>query len=262
MWCGIDIGAATAKLVLLENTVVAGIIIPSGFDTVKTAEELVEHGLEKAGILRKDIQCIVATGYGRRMVPMADRTVTEITCHARGAHYLDNEVRTIIDIGGQDSKGISLDATGKVTDFVMNDKCAAGTGRFLEVMARALEVELGELGTLSLKCEEKVAISSTCTVFAESEVISYKNQGKKKEDIIAGVHEAIASRIYAMVHQIPIQEKIMVTGGVALNRGMVRALERKMEKEVEIPGDPQIVGALGAALLGRESQSIKKGSFS
>jgi predicted CoA-substrate-specific enzyme activase len=255
MWCGIDIGAATAKLVLFENTVVATIVLPSGFDTVKTAEMLVEQGLKKAGILRKDIRCIVATGYGRSMVPMADRTVTEITCHARGAHYLDSEVRTIIDIGGQDSKGISLDTTGKVKDFVMNDKCAAGTGRFLEVMARALEVELNELGDLSLKSKEKVTISSTCTVFAESEVISYKNQGKKKEDIIAGVHEAIASRIYAMVHQIPIQEKIMVTGGVALNRGMVHTLERKVEKEVVIPGDPQVVGALGAALLAKESDS-------
>ncbi|MGC1120292.1 MAG: acyl-CoA dehydratase activase [Candidatus Methanofastidiosia archaeon] len=253
MWCGIDIGAATAKLVLLENAVVVSIVVPSGFDTVKTADMLVEQGLKKAGILRKDIQCIVATGYGRSMVPMADKTVTEITCHARGAYHLDNQVRTIIDIGGQDSKGISLDTTGKVKDFVMNDKCAAGTGRFLEVMARALEVELNELGDLSLKSKEKVTISSTCTVFAESEVISYKNQGKKKEDIIAGVHEAIASRIYAMVHQIPIREKIMVTGGVALNRGMDRALERKVEKEVEIPGDPQVVGALGAALLAKES---------
>lgn len=255
MWCGIDIGAATAKLVLFENTVVATIVLPSGFDTMKTAEMLVEQGVEKAGILRKDVQCIVATGYGRSMVPMADKTVTEITCHARGAHYLDSQVRTIIDIGGQDSKGISLDTTGRVKDFVMNDKCAAGTGRFLEVMARALEVELNELGDLSLKSKEKVTISSTCTVFAESEVISYKNQGKKKEDIIAGVHEAIASRIYAMVHQIPIQEKIMVTGGVALNRGMVHTLERKVEKKVEVPGNPQVVGALGAALLARESDS-------
>ncbi|MBU6997352.1 MAG: 2-hydroxyglutaryl-CoA dehydratase [Theionarchaea archaeon] len=253
MWCGIDIGAATAKLVLFENMVVSSTVIPSGFDTVKTAEELMERGVEKAGIHRRDIQGIVATGYGRNMVPMADRTVTEITCHARGAHYLDSQVRTIIDIGGQDSKAISLDASGKVKDFVMNDRCAAGTGRFLEVMARALEVELDELGDLSLRCRENVTISSTCTVFAESEVISYKNQGKKKEDIIAGVHEAIASRVLAMVHQIPIKEKIMVTGGVALNAGMIHALERKVEKEVEIPEDPQVVGALGAALLAKES---------
>ncbi|KYK32737.1 MAG: 2-hydroxyglutaryl-CoA dehydratase [Theionarchaea archaeon] len=253
MWCGIDIGASTAKVVLIDDEIVSKIVVPSGFDTVKTAEEVFEKGVQKAGIARDDVEYTVATGYGRAVVPMASKSITEITCHAKGAFYLDDTVRTVIDIGGQDSKGISLDDTGRVQDFVMNDKCAAGTGRFLEVMAKALEVELEELGGLSLKSEEKVSISSTCTVFAESEVISYKNQGKKKEDIIAGVHEAIASRIYAMVNQIPVQEKIMVTGGVALNQGVVKALETKMQKETIVAEDPQIVGALGAALLARES---------
>lgn len=251
MWCGIDIGASTAKAVVFDEGIVSKVVISSGFDTKKTAEEVFEKGLEKAGITEKDVKYIVATGYGRIMVPMASKTITEITCHAKGAYYLDSTVKTVIDIGGQDSKGISLD-NGKVQDFVMNDKCAAGTGRFLEVMARALEVELKELGELSMKSQEKVSISSTCTVFAESEVISYKNQGKKKEDIIAGLHEAIASRIYAMVNQIPVKEKIMVTGGVALNQGVVHALKTKIGKEITIPEDPQIVGALGAALLARE----------
>ena len=252
MWCGIDIGASTAKMVLLDDIIVGKAVIPSGFDSVETAENVFEKGLQKAGAQKKDVVYTVATGYGRVMVPMADKTVTEITCHARGASYLDGAVRTVIDIGGQDSKGISLDGTGKVKDFVMNDRCAAGTGRFLEVMARALEVDLEELGGLSAKSQEKVPISSTCTVFAESEVISYKNQGKKKEDIIAGIHEAIASRISAMVNQISVEKKIMVTGGVAFNQGVVRALEAKMGKDIAIAEDPQIVGALGAALLARE----------
>jgi predicted CoA-substrate-specific enzyme activase len=251
MWCGIDIGASTAKVVLFDEAIVSWAIIPSGFDTRKTAENVLEKGVQKADITREDIEFIVATGYGRVMVPTASKAVTEITCHAKGAYYLDRNVRTVIDIGGQDSKGIALD-NGKVQDFVMNDKCAAGTGRFLEVMAKALEVDLEELGNLSLKCGEKVSISSTCTVFAESEVISYKNQGKRKEDIIAGVHEAIASRIYAMVSQIPVREQVMITGGVALNQGVVEALRARLEKEIVIAGDPQIVGALGAALLARE----------
>lgn len=252
MWCGIDVGASTAKMVLIDDGVVSTAIVPSGFDPVGTAETVFEKGLQKAGIAKKEVQYIVATGYGRAMVPMAFKSITEITCHAKGAYYLDDTVRTVIDIGGQDSKGISLDA-GKVQDFVMNDKCAAGTGKFLEVMARALEVELKELGGLSLKSQKKVSISSTCTVFAESEVISHKNQGKKKEDIVAGVHEAIASRVYAMVNQIPVKETIMVTGGVALNQGVVNALKTKIKKEVIIPKNPQIVGALGAALLAKEN---------
>jgi predicted CoA-substrate-specific enzyme activase len=253
MWCGIDIGASTAKVVVFHDGIVSSAVIPSKFDTVKTAEEVIEKGLQKAGITRDDIEYTVATGYGRALVPATSKTVTEITCHARGAFYLDDTVRTVIDIGGQDSKGIALDTGGRVEDFVMNDKCAAGTGRFLEVMAKALEVELENLGVLSLKSEEKVLISSTCTVFAESEVISYKNQGKKKEDIIAGVHEAITSRIYAMVNQIPLKDETMVTGGVAFNQGVVRALEKKMKKEITVPDDPQIVGALGAALIAKEA---------
>lgn len=250
--CGIDIGASTAKIVVFEDRILSKVVLPSRFDTVKTAEDLFEKGLDMAGVKREDITCVVATGYGRALIPMASKRVTEITCHARGAYYLNDRVRTVIDIGGQDSKGIALDDTGKVQDFVMNDKCAAGTGRFLEVMAKALEVELKELGRLSSQSKEKVLISSTCTVFAESEVISHKNQGRKKEDIIAGLHEAIASRIYGMVNQISVREKIMVTGGVALNEGVVKALEVKMGKKAFVAEDPQIVGALGAALIAKE----------
>jgi len=158
----------------------------------------------------------------------------------------------VIDIGGQDSKGIALDERGKVIDFVMNDKCAAGTGRFLEVMADALEVRLEDLGELSFQSREHIPISSTCTVFAESEVISYKNQGKEKEDIVAGLLEAIASRIAAMVNQISIHEKILVTGGVAFNTGVVRELEKKLGMPITVPENPQTMGALGAALIAHE----------
>ncbi|MGD2250162.1 MAG: acyl-CoA dehydratase activase [Candidatus Methanofastidiosia archaeon] len=249
-YCGIDIGASTAKVVVINKKVLAALVIPTKFNIVETAKTVFENGLKKAGITKKDVVYVVATGYGRHVVPMASKTITEITCHATGAYHIDNTVKTVIDIGGQDSKGIALDQ-GNVHDFVMNDKCAAGTGRFLEVMAGALEVDLKELGELSTMSQEKISISSTCTVFAESEVISYKNQGKKKEDIIAGVHEAIASRVHAMVNQIPVKETIMITGGVAFNRGVVNALAEKIGNPVTVPENPQIVGALGAALLAK-----------
>lgn len=251
--CGIDIGASTGKIVLLDNTkICADIVIPSRFDTGRLVETLCELGTEQAGISLEEIQYTVATGYGRSQVPMAQKVVTEITCHARGAYYFNEGVRTVIDIGGQDSKGIALDERGKVIDFVMNDKCAAGTGRFLEVMADALEVRLEDLGELSFQSREHIPISSTCTVFAESEVISYKNQGKEKEDIVAGLLKAIASRIAAMVNQISIHEKILVTGGVAFNTGVVRELEKKLGMPVNVPETPQIMGALGAALIAHE----------
>ena len=248
--CGIDIGASTGKIVILDDIkILTHSIIPSGFDTRRTADSLFTQGLNQAGISMDVIESVVATGYGRSMVPRVTKVVTEITCHARGAYHCNENVRTVIDIGGQDSKGIALEEGGRVTDFVMNDRCAAGTGRFLEVMAKALEVRLEDLGTLSFKSQEEIHISSTCTVFAESEVISYKNQGKKKEDIISGLTEAIASRIASMVHQIPIEEEIMLTGGVAFNQGVVSALQKKMEKPIIVPENPQIMGALGAALI-------------
>jgi predicted CoA-substrate-specific enzyme activase len=251
--CGIDIGATTGKIVILDDEkILAHVIIPSGFDTGRTADMLYARGLEHAGISMNDIESVVATGYGRSMVPMVTKAVTEITCHARGAYHSDEDVRTVIDIGGQDSKGIALDEGGRVTDFVMNDRCAAGTGRFLEVMAKALEVNLEDLGALSFRSHEQVQISSTCTVFAESEVISYKNQGKKKEDIVAGLTGAIASRIAGMVNQISIKEEIMLTGGVAFNQGVVSALQKKIGKPIVVPENPQIIGALGAALIASE----------
>ncbi|MCU0845994.1 MAG: acyl-CoA dehydratase activase, partial [Spirochaetes bacterium] len=200
-------------------------------------------------IARSEVDRIVATGYGRNSVSFADSSITEITCHAAGAHYLNPRIRSIIDIGGQDSKTISVDDAGRVKDFAMNDKCAAGTGRFLEVMARALEVDLDEFGTLSLRSVNPSKISSLCTVFAESEVISLISKGEIRDNIIAGIHESIAARVVAMAKRVGVVPPIMMTGGVAKNRGVVDALEKKLGSPIEVSASAQENGAIGAAVL-------------
>ena len=181
--------------------------------------------------------------------------ITEITCHARGAFFVHPETRTVIDIGGQDSKVIRLDGQGRNVDFQMNDKCAAGTGRFLEVMAHALEVKLEDLGGLSLSAPRTIQISSMCTVFAESEVVSLIAENQPKEVIIRGLHDAIADRILGLVRRVGVEEKVTLTGGVAKNEGVVRALEERLAVKLFVPPEPQIIGALGAALLARELPS-------
>jgi predicted CoA-substrate-specific enzyme activase len=208
--------------------------------------------LEKAGLRLEDLKAVVATGYGRAKVPMAGKTVTEITCDARGTNFLFPEAGMIIDIGGQDSKVISLDNRGRVLDFAMNDKCAAGTGRFLEVMAHALAIDLDQLGPVSLKYKKAVVISSMCTVFAESEVVSLIAEGVAREDILNGLHQAIAGRIAAMTQGQKVEKVIMVGGGVAKNTGVVKALEEKLKAKVKVPPEPQIVAALGAAICAQE----------
>jgi len=195
----------------------------------------------------------VSTGYGRNSVDFADKAITEITCHAAGAYFQDPAVRSVIDIGGQDSKAISMDDAGRVNDFVMNDKCAAGTGRFLEVMARALEVDLDAFGEMSLKADTPAAISSLCTVFAESEVISLIARGEKRENIIAGIHESIGSRVLAMAKRVGVTEPVMMTGGVAKNIGVVKALENRAGVSIKVSPNAQINGAIGAALLAANS---------
>ncbi|HOB86695.1 MAG TPA: acyl-CoA dehydratase activase, partial [Bacillota bacterium] len=194
----------------------------------------------------------VSTGYGRRMLDVADRIITEITCHARGAVHMVPGVRMVIDIGGQDSKVIRLNERGEVQDFAMNDKCAAGTGRFLEVMAHALEVDLSEMASISERASRSAPISSMCTVFAESEVVSLIAQGVPREEIISGLHEAIAGRTAGMVFRVGLEKEVMMTGGVAKNRGVVKSLEKKLQCKIIVPPEPQIIGALGAALLARE----------
>jgi len=192
---------------------------------------------------------VVATGYGRNSVRVADRAVTEITCHAAGAVFLRPGVRTVIDIGGQDSKIIVLEENGRVKDFAMNDKCAAGTGRFLEVMARALEVDLDQFGAFAANAERPAAISSLCTVFAESEVISLIAKGEIRENIIAGIHDAVSARVMAMAGRLDLREPMMMTGGVAKNSGVVRALERRSGLAIEVSPLAQVTGAIGAALI-------------
>ena len=247
---GIDIGSITAKAAILEDGVILGTRVGfTGYNAGMAGRKIFEELTRELGLEASSIARIVSTGYGRNSVEFAHKSMTEIICHGAGAHFLDPQVRTVVDVGGQDSKALILDASGKVTDFVMNDKCAAGTGRFLEVMARALEVNLDEFGELSLQSENPAKISSICTVFAESEVISLISRGEQRENIIAGIHDSVASRVYAMAQRLAVNAPIMMTGGVARNIGVVRALEKRFGSPVEVNGHAQANGAIGAAVL-------------
>lgn len=247
---GIDVGSISTKAVIMGNgTILATYVITTGYNTRNAAGEVFERALAGASLSAAEVDRIVATGYGRRNVDFAHKSITEITCHAAGACYLDPRVRSIIDIGGQDSKAMVLDDSGKVVDFTMNDKCAAGTGRFLEVMARALEVDLDAFGELSLDAEKAAPISSLCTVFAESEVISLIARGEKRANIVAGIHASIGARVAAMARRIGVREPVMMTGGVARNTGAVKALEQKLGTGLRVSDRAQLTGAIGAALL-------------
>jgi len=256
---GVDVGAITAKAAIFDGrALLATAVILAGYDRAAAALQALDQALAQAGLAREQVACLIGTGYGRVQVAGADRTVTEITCHARGAHYLCPSARTVIDIGGQDSKGIAVNANGKVLDFVMNDKCAAGTGRFLEVMARALEVDLVDFGALALSARARAKISSTCTVFAESEVVTHLGRGTPRPDIIAGIHESIAARVATMVGRIPIKDAVVLTGGVACNTAVPRMLEEKLGHEIVVPEHAQLAGAIGAALIAQESGQGKR----
>ena len=207
-----------------------------------------EQALDSAGLTREDIDALVTTGYGRTAIESGDKSITEITCHARGAHYLNPDVRTVIDIGGQDSKVIRLDETGAVVNFVMNDKCAAGTGRFLEMMARTMEMDLDQMSVTGLDYQEDITISSMCTVFAESEVVSLIAQNKAPDDIVHGLNKAVAAKTAALVQRVGGEEKYMMTGGVSKNQGLVQTLEEKLGAKLVISENAQLCGALGAAL--------------
>ena len=252
-FAGVDIGAATAKAVILSDSEIIGYaIMATGPNVPRIAKSVLGKVLKEKRLSKQDLNNIVATGYGRNSVPFLATPITEISCHAKGAHHRLPEIRMVIDIGGQDSKAIRLDKEGNVVDFVMNDKCAAGTGRFLEVMARVLHLKIDELGPISLKSKEALKISSVCTVFAETEVVSLRVEKKSTEDIIAGIHKAIAKRTYSMASQIGLDQPIAFTGGVGKNSGVKKALEVEFGKELLVPEDPQIIGALGAALFARE----------
>ncbi|MFP4641609.1 MAG: acyl-CoA dehydratase activase [Dehalococcoidia bacterium] len=258
---GIDVGAATAKAVILGDGEILGYSVkPVGYDVKSATNEVSAEALEKAGVSISvdDLDYIVSTGYARESIGFADKTVTEIICHAKGAHFMIPSTRFIIDMGGQDSKAIEVDSEGNVTDFAMNDKCAAGTGRFLEVMAHILQVgSMSEMGPLALQSKEPCSISSTCTVFAETEVVVLRAEGKSREDLIAGVHKAIASRIAAMASNLTCRPDAVFTGGVARNVGVKKFLEEEFGNEFLVPDEPQIIGALGAALIA-QTQLVKQ----
>ena len=253
---GLDIGSITTETVILrDGEVLTSIIMPTGANSRTAGERCLSAALKKAGLKQEEVSAIVTTGYGRASFPQATKMITEITCHARGAYFVNPKTRTVIDIGGQDSKVIRLDAQGRNVDFQMNDKCAAGTGRFLEVMAHALEVKVEELGRLSLGAPRTIKISSMCTVFAESEVVSLIADDQPKEVIIRGLHDSIADRVLGMVNRVGIEEEVTLTGGVAKNEGVARALEERLGVRMFIPPEPQMIGALGAALLARDFSS-------
>ena len=250
-FAGVDIGSTMTKVVIMNQAIVASVIGPTGPEHRKLANRVMEEALVGAKLSFDDITYVVATGYGRINVPFADKQITEISCHARGVSYLLPEARTVIDIGGQDCKAIKL-SNGRAVDFVMNDRCAAGTGRFLEVTAEGLGVKLDDMGRLSLAAKNKVEIGSTCTVFAAQEVVAKLSAGVPLSDIIAGLHEAIATRIYGMARRLKIEREVALTGGGAKNIGLVRALEAKLGYPVLVPPEPLLTGAIGAALLGKD----------
>jgi len=248
---GVDAGSLSAEAALVneKGEVIAQSVVLMGGCSPKASEEALKVALNKVNLSIDDLSYIVATGCGREISPSANARVTEITCIARGAYSIFPSCRTIIDIGGQDTKVIRVNDRGIVSEFDMNDKCAAGTGRFLEVMANALGVELDQMGKHSLEFEEDLQISSVCTVFAESEVISLQSQGKPVNDILRGIHKAIADRTVGLLERIGVEKDVVMTGGVAKNIGVVRAIEEKLGLSLIIPDEPQTVGAIGAARI-------------
>ena len=254
LYVGIDSGSTSTDVVILneEQEIVSQVILPTGAGAAAGADRALEEALRQANLTREDLTAIVTTGYGRTAIQSGDKSITEITCHARGAFFLNPNVRTIIDIGGQDSKVIRIDDTGNVTNFVMNDKCAAGTGRFLELMARTLELSLEQMSEMGLTWKEDITISSMCTVFAESEVVSLIAQDKTAADIIHGLNESVAAKTCALVKRVGGEGDYMMTGGVSKNKGVVDAIERRLGVKLCISDAAQLNGALGAALFAME----------
>ena len=252
--CGIDVGSLSAEAVILEDDhLEAYSLIRTGPDSAETALNALKAALEKTRIHRQDIDYTVATGYGRVIVPFADRNITEISCHAKGAYYFHPAARTILDMGGQDCKAIRCDENGKAINFIMNDKCAAGTGRALEVMASLLQVPLEEVGERSLNAGgDPVKISNTCVIFAKSEVLSLMREGVPINDVLAGLCDSVAERVKTLVQRVGIEEDFVISGGISKNSGVVQRLEQKLDVRAHIPEEPQIVGAVGAALFARD----------
>ena len=253
-FAGIDIGSLTCDAVIIDETprILSSAIVLTGARSRNAIESAYNQAIEAAGLNGGKVSGLVSTGYGREQVEGRQKSITEISCHAKGAFFLFPKTSLILDIGGQDSKTIRVSEEGHVMDFAMNDKCAAGTGRFFEVMARALEIDLDDMGALAARSTKSLSISSMCTVFAESEVVSLVARGEKVKDIVAGLCKAVAERTRALAHRVGISPEVTMTGGVAKNLGVVRALEELLGHKFNIPDEPQIVGALGAALYARE----------
>ena len=254
---GIDVGSTASKCVILKDgaEIVGKSLAPFGAGTSGPGRAI-NDVLETQGLKREDMAYILATGYGRNSIEWIDQQMSELSCHARGAYFLFPEVHTVIDIGGQDVKVLHLE-NGAMVNFQMNDKCAAGTGRFLDVMARVLEVKVSDLAELGAKSTKKVAISSTCTVFAESEVISQLSMGSDICDIINGIHHSVASRVVGLAHRVGVQDQVVMTGGVAQNAGVVNALQEELGHTIHTSPLTQYVGALGAALFAWQKYNKK-----
>lgn len=254
---GCDSGSTYTKCVIIDEhgRIAADVTLRSRINSVLSAQDALEQTVAQVPELKsaRDLAYLVGTGYGRNKVPFADENISEISCHAMGVHTADPKVRSIIDIGGQDVKGIAVDTDGTVLNFAMNDKCAAGTGRFFEAMAKAFEMDLTEFSKLALKAKNVIPITSQCTVFAESEVISLVGEGKPMDEIAAGIELSVAKRCFVMAKKAGAADHITLTGGCAKNAGLKAAIEKVLKlKVIELPVDPQLIGALGAAEFARQ----------
>lgn len=248
---GVDVGSTQTKSVIINEAreIVARSLIDTGANVVAAAENAYVEALGHSGLQEQEIEYVVGTGYGRYRVTFGNSQVTEISCHGRGAVHMFPETQTVLDMGGQDTKAIRVSPQGEIMDFCMNDKCAAGTGRFLGAAATALEIPIDELGPTALQAEKPVRISTTCTVFAESEVLSWLGKGKKIEDILLGVHQSIASRSIGLLRRVGIEQQLTFSGGVARNVGMVHVLDKALDLHVNVGEESHYMGALGAALF-------------
>ncbi len=252
--CGVDVGSTQAKAVIISES---GKILGTGLcdvlaDVAGAARQVYESALGEAGLRANEIAYVVGTGYGRFRIAFGDFQITEISCHAKGAKYLFPQTKSVIDVGGQDTKAIRVGAEGNVLDFTMNDKCSAGTGRFLGAAAMVLDIPVSKLGELAMKSKSAVKITTTCTVFAESEIISYLAKGRKTEDILMGMHESIAQRTISLARRVGVESEVTFTGGVSKNKCMVEMLQNLLETPVNVSPQSQYTGALGAALFGLE----------
>ena len=250
---GIDIGSLTGKTVIMQdNEILSSAIIRVKRNPVLTSEIVYLKALDMVNLKPENINYCVGTGYGREKIPYINKSLSEISCHGKGANFLNSDIRSVIDVGGQDCKVISINKEGELVDFRMNEKCAAGTGRYLEIMAELLDLSLTELGTLSLKSKSPIALSSVCSIYAQSEVLNYISRKIKKQDIAAGINTAMAKRVHKMTEKISLTEKYTITGGVAKNIGVVKSLERLMNIEFQpLSIDAQLIGALGAAIFAK-----------